>query len=287
MTEIQPKKEFLLNRRSFVMTSVAAGFAAAVSPVHGEPIHTDDSKIVTKKVLIPVRDGQLPAYQAHPQGNGPFPVVLVVQEIFGVHEYIQDVVRRFAHEGYYAIAPDLYARQGDPTKIQSIQTLFTDIVSKVPDEQVLLDLDETLAYVEKSTTGNVKNVAITGFCWGGRIVWLYAAHNPKLKAGVAWYGMLAAPLWNPNGTQVLSLANSLKAPVLGLYGGKDANITKEHVHEMQEKLKGTHSEIILYENADHGFHADYRPTYNEEAAKDGWKRLLHWFSHHGLEAKPV
>ncbi len=178
------------SRREFVVTTLATGFALAVQPVSAETITTDTKGLEAGEVKIPTPDGQMPGYRAMPEGNGPFPTVLVVQEIFGVHEHIKDLCRRLAKAGYFAVAPELYARQGDVSKLTDIQEIISKVVAKVPDAQVLGDLDATVAWAKKTGKANIDKLAITGFCWGGRIVWLYAAHNPKLKAGVAWYGRL-------------------------------------------------------------------------------------------------
>jgi carboxymethylenebutenolidase len=271
-----------LGRRRFMTTSLAVGFAAAAQPVLADAITTDTQGIIAGEVKVPVADGNIPAYEAHPDGPGPFPTILVVQEIFGVHEYIQDVVRRFAKLGYFAIAPDLYARQGDPAKISDIGELLSKIVSKVPDAEVMSDLDATLAYAKTTKRANTAKTAITGFCWGGRVVWLYAAHNPHIKAGVAWYGMLAAPPWDASATAALSLIGSSKVPVLALYGGKDTYITADQIAQAEATAKGHDDKFVVYPEAGHGFHADYRPSYNKEAAEDGWKRLQAWFKKHGV-----
>jgi carboxymethylenebutenolidase len=274
-----------LTRRRFVVSSIAAGFAAAALPIRAEGvIHTPDDGLVAGEVKIPVADGEMPAYRATPAGGGPFPIVLVVQEVFGVHEHIQDVCRRFAKAGYLAIAPSLYARQGDPTKIADVQQLVTEIVAKVPDAQVMSDLDATAAWAEKDAAGDGARLAITGFCWGGRIVWLYAAHGPKLRAGVAWYGRLASPSDPLHPKQPVDLAASLRAPVLGLYGGQDSGIPLADVERMRAALATakSSSEIVVYPEAPHGFHADYRPSYREADAKDGWQRTLAWFAKHGV-----
>ncbi|MFN7985221.1 MAG: dienelactone hydrolase family protein [Vicinamibacterales bacterium] len=235
------------------------------------------------EVQIPVSDGKIPAYRAMPAKGKHFPVVLVVQEIFGVHEHIRDVCRRFAKLGHMAIAPELYARQGDVSKITDIQQIISTVVAKVPDAQVMSDLDATVKWAGSTGKADTKKLGITGFCWGGRIVWLYAAHNPGLKAGVAWYGRLVG---TPNELQPkypLDLVKELKAPVLGLYGGDDQGIPTDTVDKMREALKaaGSKSEIVLYPNTPHGFHADYRPSYRKEQAQDGWKRLNEWFTKYG------
>jgi carboxymethylenebutenolidase len=276
-----PKTEF--TRREFVVTSLAAGFALAVQPVSAQTITTDAAGLVAGEIKIPVTGGELPGYRAVPDKGGPFPVVLVVQEVFGVHEHIRDICRRFAKLGYLAVAPELYARQGDVSKLAEIKDIIS-IVSKVPDAQVMSDLDAATAWAQKSGNGNTAKLGITGFCWGGRIVWLYAAHNPSLKAGVAWYGRLVG---QPNELQPknpIDLVAELKAPVLGLYGGDDPGIPLDTVERMRQALKAANnpSEIVVYPNTPHGFHADYRPSYRPEQAKDGWKRLQDWFKKYGV-----
>ncbi len=271
-------------RREFMLTSLAAGFALAVQPVMAQTIITTDTTgLEAGEVKIPVGDGQIPAYRAMPTAGGPFPVALVVQEIFGVHEHIKDVCRRFAKLGYLAIAPEMYARQGDVAKIADINEIITKVVSKVPDAQVMADLDATVTWAEKSGKGDVSKVGITGFCWGGRVVWLYAAHSARLKAGVAWYGRLVGQASDLTPKSPLDLASTLKAPVLGLYGGADSGIPNETVEQMQKALQAAKSpsQIILYPDTPHGFHADYRPSYRKDHAQDGWKRLQDWFKKHG------
>ena len=272
----------VLSRRSFVTTMLASGFALAVQPVSAQTITTDNSGITAGEIKIPVKDGEIPGYRAMPASGGPFPVVLVVQEIFGVHEHIKDVCRRFAKLGYLAIAPELYARQGEVSKLASIEDI-RPIVAKVPDEQVMQDLDAAAAWAKLSGKGDAKRLSVTGFCWGGRIVWLYAAHNPELKAGVAWYGRLAGPAAPLQPKNPIDLVANLKAPVLGLYGGADGGIPNDSVEQMREALKkaGKKGDIVLYPDTPHGFHADYRPSYRKEQAEDGWKRLQAWFKANG------
>jgi carboxymethylenebutenolidase len=285
LVSLMPDPE--VTRRRFIVTSLAAGFALAVRPAAGQTVLTTDTKgLVAGEVKIPVADGEIPAYRAMPEKGKDFPVVLVVQEIFGVHEYIKDVCRRFAKLGHMAVAPALYARQGDTTQMAEMSKVM-EVVSKVPDAQVMSDLDATVAYAKATGKGNTKKVGITGFCWGGRIVWLYAAHNPALDAGVAWYGRLVSRPGQPadplTPKQPVDVAADLKAPVLGLYGAKDKGIPLESIEQMREALKKskTKSEIVVYPEADHGFHADYRPSYNKQAAEDGWQRLLAWFKKYG------
>lgn len=272
-----------LTRRGFVVLSLATGFALAVQPLARATITTDATGLSVGEVKIPVKDGEIPAYQAMPATGGPFPVVLVVQEIFGVHEHIKDVCRRFAKRGYLAIAPELYARQGDVSKLKEIQEI-AKIVSKVPDEQVMADLDATVAYAARTGRGDTERLGVTGFCWGGRITWLYAAHNSKVKAAAAWYGRLVGEPTPLTPKYPLDLASSLKTPVLGLYGGQDDGIPLNTIEKMRTALKqaGNPSEIIVYPEAPHGFHADYRPSYREEAAKDAFNRLIGWFKKYGV-----
>ncbi|HJQ35230.1 MAG TPA: dienelactone hydrolase family protein [Pyrinomonadaceae bacterium] len=279
-----------VSRRGFIGASLAAGFALAVQPIAAQTVITTDAEgLEAGEVKIPVRDGEMPGYRALPAKGKNFPVALVVQEIFGVHEHIKDICRRFAKLGYLAVAPSLYFRQGDTTQLKMEDVM--KVVNRVPDEQVMADLDSTVAWARSTKKTDAKRLGITGFCWGGRIVWLYAAHNKDLDAGVAWYGRLV-PGPNPNPLtprQPIDLVDELKAPVLGLYGGKDTGIPVESVERMREALKKSKSkdaqasEIIVYPEAGHGFHADYRPSYNKEAATDGWQRLQAWFKKYGVK----
>lgn len=272
-----------LSRRTFARTSLATGFAAAVLPVGADTITTDTNGLEAGEVKIKVKDGEIPAYRAMPATGKDFPVVLVVQEIFGVHEHIKDICRRFAKKGYLAIAPDLYVRQGDVSKLTAFPEILK-IVNTVPDAQVLADLDATVAWAKETGKADTARLGITGFCWGGRVVWLYSAHNPGLKAGVAWYGRLVGTTDPLHPKNPIDLVADLKAPVLGLYGGADNGIPNKTVEQMQQALKeaGKPSEIKLYPDTPHGFHADYRPTYRKEHAEDGWKRLLDWFAKNGV-----
>ncbi|WP_409309947.1 dienelactone hydrolase family protein [Pectobacterium sp. B1J-3] len=259
-------------------------FSSAVPSRASSLISTDTSGIVAGETTIPSQGEQLPAYLAKPaHQSGPFPIVLVVQEIFGVHPYIQDTCRRLAKQGYMAIAPELYFRQGDPHQYRNIQQLLAELVHNVPDTQVLSDIDRTANWAIKQG-GDANKLAITGFCWGGRIVWLYAAHNPQLKAAVAWYGKF-------NGTKTLNspkhpidIATELSAPVLGLYGAKDEGIPPEEIDKMRQALRAANAnaEIIVYPDAGHAFHADYRPHYHAESALDGWQRMLAWLQKYGI-----
>jgi carboxymethylenebutenolidase len=281
LLSLLPKVEF--TRREFVVTTLAAGFALAVQPVQAETITTDAKGLEAGEVKVAVADGTIPAYRAMPAGSGPFPVVLVVQEIFGVHEHIKDVCRRLAKLGYLAVAPALYARQGDVSGLTDFQEIFK-IVSKVPDSQVMADLDATVAFAKATGKADVARLGITGFCWGGRIVWLYAAHNPALKAGVAWYGRLVGDSTELQPKYPIDLAGSLKAPVLGLYGEADQGIPVASVEKMRAALNaaGKTAEIVLYPDTPHAFYADYRPSYRKDQADDGWKRLQAWFKTYGV-----
>ncbi|MGA2264129.1 MAG: dienelactone hydrolase family protein [Acidobacteriota bacterium] len=271
-----PQNEY--SRREFIVTTLTAGFALAAQPISAQTISTDSAGLTAGEVKIPVKDGEIPAYRAMPASGGPFPTVLVVQEIFGVHEHIKDICRRFAKVGYLAVAPELYARQGDVAKMTDINEIISNVVSKVPDAQVVSDLDATAAWAGRSK-GDANRMAVTGFCWGGRIVWLYAAHNPKLKAGVAWYGRLVGQPSDLQPKNPIDLVPEMKGPVLGLYGGKDTGIPPDTIESMRKALKaaGNPSEIFVYPEAQHGFFADYRSSYNKDAATDGWRRLLDWF----------
>jgi carboxymethylenebutenolidase len=273
-----------LSRRGFVMTSLATGFALSVQPVSAQTITTDTNGLDAGEVKVPVADGSMPAYGAMPAQGGPFPTVLVVQEVFGVHEHIKDLCRRFAKVGYYAIAPELYSRQGNPAAISDVQELIKTIVSKVPDAQVMSDLDAAAAYAKSTGKADTARLAVTGFCWGGRIVWLYAAHNPQLKAAVAWYGSIDRPRTELQPKYPIDLAADLKAPVLGLYGAADTGIPVESVERMRAACKAANKtcEIVVYPDTPHGFNADYRPSYRAEQAKEGWTKMLAWFKEHGV-----
>jgi carboxymethylenebutenolidase len=277
----EPKTRF--SRRDFVMTTLASGFAAAVQPVSASTQITTDAKgLDAGEVKIAVKDGEIPGYRARPEGGKNLPTVLVVQEIFGVHEHIKDICRRLAKAGYLAVAPELYARQGDVSKLTDIDQIIP-IVNKVPDAQVMSDLDSAAAWAARNG-GDPAKLAVTGFCWGGRITWLYVAHNQKVKAGVAWYGRLIGQPSANTPRHPIDLVKDINAPVLGLYGGADAGIPNDTVDRMREALKaaGKKSEIRTYPDTPHGFNADYRPSYRKEAAEDGWKRLLDWFRRNGV-----
>lgn len=275
-------------RRSFLTTALGAGFALAVRPTLAEAtITTSAEGLIAGEIAVATADGNMPAYRAQPATGSHFPVILVVQEIFGVHEHIKDLCRRLAHQGYLAIAPELYARQGDPRQYTAIPDILAKVVSRVPDAQVMGDLDACAAWAG-SHGGDSARLGVTGFCWGGRIVWLYAAHNPRVKAGVAWYGKLVGKAGDLTPHHPVDLAGKLHAPVLGLYGGKDQGIPLETVEQMRTALAaGDHaasrtSSIHVYPDAPHAFNADYRPSYRKEEAEDGWQRMAQWFKARGL-----
>ena len=275
------------NRRAFVRSAVGTGFAAAVLPVMAQTvIKTDSAGLRVGEVTINVGGFQMPAYRAAPAGRAGLPVVLVISEVFGVHEHIADVTRRFAKAGYFAVAPELFVRQGDAGSYGEIGKLLAEVINKVPDAQVMGDLDATLAWA-KAEGADTSRSGITGFCWGGRITWLYAAHNPQIKAGVAWYGRLVGTpnmLMPKNPVDVVA---TLHGPVLGLYGGQDGGIPQTTVETMKAALgsgsaAAKRSEFVVYPDAPHAFHADYRPSYRKDAADDGWKRCLAWFKANGV-----
>ena len=270
------------SRRDFARTSVGAGFAAAVMPVEAQTqVKTASDGLTVGEVTIDVGDFKLPAYRAMPAGKSQLPVVLVVSEIFGVHEYIADVARRFARQGYLTIAPEMFVRQGDAGSYGEIAKLMSEVVSQVPDAQAMGDLDACVAWAG-ANGGDTSRLGITGFCWGGRITWLYSAHNPGVKAGVSWYGKLVGDTNALQTSHPVHAAATLKAPVLGLYGEKDAGIALDTVDKMKAALAAgsaaaKRSEFVIYPDAPHAFHADYRPSYQKAAADDGWKRCLAWF----------
>ncbi|HTE38531.1 MAG TPA: dienelactone hydrolase family protein [Reyranella sp.] len=277
-------------RKALFGAAFGTTFALAAQPIQAQTMITTPADGLTAgTVSVKTSDGKdMMAYRAMPASGTGFGTILVVQEIFGVHAHITDICRRFAKAGYYAIAPDLYFRQGDATKVSDIPTLIKDIVSKVPDAQVMGDLDSTVAFAKGEGKADTAKLGITGFCWGGRIVWMYDAHNPAVKAGVAWYGPLvkdATPLSPKN---PIDIVKELHGPVLGLYGGADTGISQESVEKMRAALKASgnaaaaKSEINVYPDTPHAFNADYRASYRKEAAEDGWKRCLAWFKANGV-----
>ena len=273
-----------VGRREFLVgATVVAGFALAAQPVGAETIITDGQGLKEGPAGFVSAGTTVPAYMARPLAGSKWPIVLVAQEIFGVHEHIKDLCRRLAKQGYLAVAPELYARQGDPKTLPDIQAIIQTIVTKVPDAQVMADLDAATDWAV-AEGGDPARIAIAGFCWGGRIAWLYAAHGARVKAAVAWYGRLTGPVGETTPRHPHDIVAELRAPVLGLYGGADPSIPSESIDKMRDLLKaaGKESEIVVYPDAPHGFNADYRPSYRKEAAEDGWRRLLDWLKRHGV-----
>ena len=273
-----------INRREFLMTSLAIGFAFAAQPVIAQAINTDETGLTAGEVSIPVADGKIPAYRAMPKKGKNLPVILVVQEIFGVHEHIKDVCRRFAKLGYLAIAPELFARQGDVSTMTDIGEILSKVVANVPDAQVFADLDATLAYVKSTGKANMNKLATVGFCWGGRTVWLYSAHNSNVKAGVAYYGLLNGMKSAIKANDPVDIASKLTVPVLGLYASQDSFIKPEVIEQMQAELEksASKSEIVVFPAVNHGFYADYRPTYNKTAADYSWQLTRDWLKRHSV-----
>ena len=273
-----------VDRRALVKGSLSVGFCAAISPVFGQTITTPSDGLVAGEVKIPVGGIEIPAYRAMPEGGGKFPTVLVIHEAFGVHEHIKDVCRRWAKLGYYAIAPELFAREGDAAAEKDMHRLATEIIGKTPDAQVTSDLDATMSFAAASGSADTSRAAVTGFCWGGRQTWLYAAHNPNFKAGVAWYGPLALATSELTPKNPSDVVSELKFPVLGLYGGMDKNIPRDQIEAMRKKLAaaGGGSKIVVYDDAGHAFYADYRPNYVKADAEASWKMATAWLKDHGV-----
>lgn len=275
------------SRRTALKAAVGVGYAAAVSPIMAQTaIKTPADGLTAGDVTIDVNGFKMPAYRAAPAGKTNLPVVLILSEIFGVHEYIADTARRFAKAGYLAIAPELFVRQGDAQSYGEMAKLIAEVISKVPDAQVMADLDATVAWAG-TQGGNLNKVGVTGFCWGGRQTWLYAAHSKHIKAGVAWYGRLVGNATALNPVHPVDVVAKLNGPVLGLYGGADTGIPVSTVAQMQNALAtgskaAQASTFVLYPDAPHAFHADYRPSYRKPAADDGWQRALAWFKAHGV-----
>lgn len=278
------------SRRAAMRLGLGVGYAAAVLPALAQSaIKTPADGLETGEVMVEVDGFQVPVYRAQPAGRTGLPVVLVLSEIFGVHEYIADTARRLAHAGYLALAPELFVRQGDAQSYGELARLMSEVIAKVPDAQAMADLDATVAWAG-AHGGDVDRLAVTGFCWGGRQVWLYAAHNPRVRAAVAWYGRLVGEPSSLAPRNPVDVAGALKAPVLGLYGGADTGIPLDTVDRMKKALQAAGadgnraaaaSEFVVYPEAPHAFHADYRPSFRKEAAEDGWKRALAWFRQHG------
>lgn len=275
-----PRTSF--SRRGFVVTSLATGFALSVQPVSAETITTDTQGLTAGEVKVPTADGEMPAYRAMPDKGGPFPTVLVIQEVWGVHEWVKDICRRLAKLGYYAIASDLYARQGDPSKYTDTQKLVTEIVMNVPTDQVMSDLDATVVYAHSTGKADTKRLGVTGFCWGGFATWMYAAHQPALKAAVSWYGP-DRKITDLTPQNPVDVAADIHCPLLAFYGGKDPSIPKETVDKrLLQCRQAQPCDMKIYPDAAHGFNADYRPSYNADAAKDAWKLMLDWFKKYGV-----
>jgi carboxymethylenebutenolidase len=280
---LEPRAE-ALTRRGFVATSLGVGFTLAAGPVQAQTvIHTDDAGLVAGAVEIPVPGGALPAYRAMPAAGARFHTVLVVQEIFGVHEHIKDMCRRFAKLGYFAVAPEFYARIGDVSKATDMPSVMA-IANKAPAAQVMADLDSTVAWASSTGKADTAHLGITGWCRGGRYVWLYAEHNPELKAAVAWYGPLETPKTEADPVNPIERVAELHCPVLGLYGGADQGIPQQSIENLKQAIAKAHkqAEFVVYAGAPHGFNADYRPSYRRDAAEDGWKRLQGWFKQYGV-----
>jgi carboxymethylenebutenolidase len=283
LTELAGLRDYPMARRGMLMTGLISGFTLATQRVEAQAIHTDAQELDVGEVKIPVKGGSLPAYFAKPARRGTFPVVLVNEEIFGVHEYIKDVCRRLAKAGYFAVATEFYARAGDLSKMTDVKQIVSEVISKAPDDQYMADLDSTAAWA-LDHGGSATRIGVMGFCRGGRQTWLYAAHSPHLKAAVAFYGTLGG---NPSSVQpltALDMADKIKCPLLGLYGGQDPGIPVDLVRQAEAKAKAAHRiiEIVIYPDAPHGFHADYRPSFRAADAEDAWKRTLAWFRRYGV-----
>ena len=273
-----------LSRRGFVVTSLASGFAVASNPVLAQAITTDTQGLTAGEISIVVADGKIPGYRAMPAKRGQYPVVLVVQEIFGVHEHIKDMCRRFAKLGYYAIAPELFARQGDVAKMTDIGAILSQVVAKVPDAQVSSDLDATVAFAKASGSADTRKLGVVGYCWGGRAAWIYARHNPKVKAAVAYYGLLDGMKSDIKPQDPVDFASEIKVPVLGLYAGIDDFVKPAVIEQMRNGIakSGSGSEIVVFPGVNHGFNADYRPTYDKTAATYAAKLTRDWLRDHGV-----
>jgi len=277
-------RDYPLARRGLMMTSLISGFTLAVDRVEAQTITTDTNGLDAGDTKIPTTDGDLPAYYARPAKGTHFPIVIVNEEIFGVHEHIKDLCRRLAKAGYLAVATEYYARIGDLSKMTDIPTIIKDVISKAPDAQYLSDADSTINWAGKNK-GDLRHVAVTGFCRGGRQTWLIAENNPRVKAAVAWYGPVLNPTSDIQPKTATDMAANLKCPLLGLYGGQDQSIKPDDVHAAEAKAKaaGKTVDIVIYPDAPHGFNADYRPSYRKDAAEDGWKRMLAWFAKYGVK----
>jgi carboxymethylenebutenolidase len=283
LSEIAGLRRYPLARRGLMMTGLISGFTMATQRVEAQAIHTDSQGLDAGETKIKTTDGLLPAYFAKPAGKTGLPVILVNEEIFGVHEYIKDTCRRLAKLGYLAVATEYYARIGDLSKMTDSAAIFRDVISKAPDAQYMSDLDSTAAWAA-ANGGDASRIGVLGFCRGGRQTWLYAAHNPHLKAAVVFYGPLGGAATSIQPKTALELAGDIKCPLLGLYGGLDQSIPVDSVHAAEAKAKEAHKtvEIVIYPDAGHGFHADYRPSYKAADAADAWKRAIAWFHRYGV-----
>jgi carboxymethylenebutenolidase len=283
MSEVDSLTRFPLARRGALMGALISGFTLATTRVDAQAIHTDANGLVAEETKIASDGAQLPAYFARPQGAGPFPIVLVQEEVFGVHEYIKDICRRLAHEGYMAVAIEYYARMGDLATMTDAGQIVRDVISKTPDAQIMRDLDASAAWAA-SHGGDPKRLGVTGFCQGGRNTWLYAEHNPNLKAAVAWYGTVNLETTEYKPVSPILAADQLKCPLLSLSGEKDPAAKPALLKQAAERARaaGHTVEMVLYPNAAHGFHADYRPSYRAADAADGWQRMLAWFRKYGV-----
>jgi carboxymethylenebutenolidase len=283
LTEIAGLRNYPLARRGVIMTGLISGYTLATQRVDAQAIQTDAAGLEAGEVQIPTDEGKLPAYFARPAKPGPFPVVLVNEEIFGVHGYIADVCRRLAKLGYLAVATEYYARLGDLSKMTDSAEIVRNVISKDPDAQYMADLDSTAAWALENR-GSATRIGVIGFCRGGRQTWLYAAHSPHLKAAVAFYGPVGGTPTPIQPKTVLDIAADIKCPVLGLYGGQDPANPVDQVRRVEAEAKAAHKtvDIVIYPDAPHGFHADYRPSYRQADAEDAWKRAIAWFHRFGV-----
>jgi carboxymethylenebutenolidase len=283
VTELAGLRHYPLARRGLMMAGLMSGFTLAAERVDAQVIHTDTAGLDAGETQIPVSDGHLPAYFARPATGTQFPVILVNEEIFGVHEHIKDICRRLAKVGYLAVATEYYARIADLSKMTDVPTIFKEVISKKPDAEYMADADSTAAWAQ-ANKGDTARLGVTGFCRGGRQAWLYAAHNPHLRAAVAWYGPIKGATSDIQPRTVLDIADKIHCPLLGLYGGQDQSISVADVRAAEAKAKAAHEivEIVIYPDAPHGFNADYRPSYRATDAKDGWTRMLAWFKQYGV-----
>jgi carboxymethylenebutenolidase len=270
-----------ISRRSIAL-ALAGGYAVAAFSAEAAPIHTDAAGLTTGMVEIPTADRKIPAYLARPAAAGPHPAILVYSEVFGLHEWVRDVCRRLAKAGYVALAPDFFVRHGDPSKLTDFAEI-RKIVAQASDQQVTSDTAAALKFLKAQPFVDPARLGVTGFCWGGGKVWLAVERFPDFRAGVAWYGPLKSNPEMGDAPGPLGLTKDLHAPVLGLYGGHDQGIPVSDVEQMRQKLQGTGSEIVVYPEAQHGFLADYRPSYDAKAAQDGWNRMLAFFAQHGVK----